>query len=174
MYESIHYRMANITTILQYQMEHSGNSPPLSCNDHLLIFLGVMENPYKYNYSDSSIDKNKVTEIAKQMKRKLMTQQRSFLQVNWTPHLMKLKKQGSSHTMVSMPGLNKSLRVSTLSVSEEEYKNINSYGPFACKSKVHPAENSISPNKRSYIVITERKQNNNSTDDYKLPNQTSS
>lgn len=161
-------------------MEHNGRSPPLSCNDHLLIFLGVMDNPYKYNYCDSSVDKNRITEIAKQMKRKLMTQQRSFIQVVWTPHLMKLKKQGSSHTMVSMPGLNKSLRVSNLSVSEDDClssKNINSYGPFACKNKVCPVtdknnqHNSYCAIKRSCPVVSSRRMNG-ICEEGQLPNQT--
>lgn len=95
LYSYITYRIIRSQSKELYMFENIVSNPTSTC-DNILIHLKLRKDPRYYDYSGADV--STVIDIAKKMKFTLMSSN-SFLKFNFNPHIVKIKKLGSSYSL---------------------------------------------------------------------------
>lgn len=96
-YVTIRYRIDHIEEIVEYQTQHSGEYPPISCYQKLITLLYTHCNPYQYDYIKRKND-DTIHLIHRLFSKKVVVMLHHSSVI---PHLQLLKKEGSSYSMPS-------------------------------------------------------------------------
>lgn len=131
--KTIIYKIENINELKQYQMQHHGELPPLSCMDNLIRIINKQPHPYSYDYIGTDI--NDIYGILRRLKHILMANIKVYKVSGIAQHplLNRIKRQGSSRgvqysltqskSCKSLSGLITTNTANVVSQCSESYRN---------------------------------------------------